>query len=60
MKKAKTLEKGKAKELEPEEEDEERAAPSANNKLLAEILEEQRLHNERVLAEISQIHGALF
>src|ERR1700723_530402 len=54
------LEKGKAKESEPEEEDEERVAPSATDKLLADILEEQQLHNERVLAEISQIHGALF
>jgi len=54
----------KAKELEPEpeeeDEDEERVAPSATNKLLADILEEQQLHNERVLAEISHIRGALF
>ena len=45
-KKAKMLEKGKAKESEPEEEDEECAGPSATDKLLADILEEQRLHNE--------------
>ena len=59
-KKARTLEKGKVKESEPEEEGEECTAPSATDKLLADILEEQRLHNERVLAEISQIRGALF
>ena len=32
----------------------------ATEKILANILEEQRLHNEWVLAGISQIHGALF
>src|SRR6202040_513070 len=49
-------------ESEPEDEDEEeeRTGPSATDKILADILEEQQLHNERVLMEISQIHGALF
>src|ERR1700720_3574578 len=59
-KKVRTLEKGKAKESEPEDEEEEHAGPSATEQLLAEILEEQQLHNEKVLAEISQIRGALF
>src|SRR3984957_9118992 len=57
---ARTLEKGKAKESEPEDEEEERAGPSAMDQILAAILEEQRLHNERILAEISQIREALF
>ena len=59
-KKARTLEKGKVKESEPEDEEEERAGPSATEHILADILEEQQLHNEKVLAEISQIRGALF
>src|ERR1700722_511477 len=59
-KKARTLEKGKAKELELEDEEEERAGPSATDQILADILEEQRLHNKRILAEISQICGMLF
>src|SRR6202040_2664301 len=59
-KKARTLEKAKAKESEPEDEEEERAGPSATEHILAEILEEQRLHNKKILAEISQIRGALF
>src|ERR1700720_2926250 len=60
VEKVRTLEKGKAKESEPEDEEEEHAGLSATEQLLAEILEEQRLHNEKVLAEISQIRGALF
>src|ERR1700723_227629 len=59
-KKARTLEKGKAKESEPEDEEEERVGLSATEHILADILEEQRLHNEKILVEISQIHGALF
>ena len=54
------MEKGKAKESESEDEEEERAGVSVTDKILADILEEQRLHNERVLAKISQIRGALF
>src|SRR3984957_9164619 len=57
---ARTLEKGKAKESELEDEEEERTGPSAMDQILADILEEQRLHNERILVEISQIHRALF
>ena len=60
LKKMRILEKGKAKESEPEDEEEERTGPSATDQILADILEEQRLHNERILAEISQIRGALF
>src|ERR1700720_2483189 len=60
LKKARTLEKGKVKESEPEDEEEEHAGPSAMDQILADILEEQRLHNERILAEISQIRRALF
>src|ERR1700723_1395062 len=59
-KKVRTLEKGKAKESEPEDEEEERVGLSATDKILADILEEQRLHNERVLVEISQIRRVLF
>ena len=59
-KKARTLEKGKVKESEPEDEEEERTGLSATDQILADILEEQRLHNERILAEISQIRRALF
>ena len=59
-KKARTLEKGKAKESEPEDEEEERVGPSAMEQILADILEEQRHHNEKILTEISQIRGALF
>ena len=54
------MEKGKAKESEPEDEEEEHTGPSATEQLLTEILEEQRLHNKKILAEISQIRGALF
>src|ERR1700720_4166903 len=59
-KKVRTLEKGQVKESEPEDEEEERAGPSATEQILADILEEQRLHNEKILAEISQIRGGLF
>src|ERR1700720_3842233 len=59
-KKARTLEKAKAKESEPEDEEEERAGLSATDQILADILEEQRLHKKRILAEISQIRGVLF
>src|ERR1700722_15380577 len=54
--------KGKEKvwETEPESEEEVVAGPSAMEKILADILEEQRLHNGKVLGEITQIHGALF
>ena len=45
-KKMRILEKGKAKESELETESEEHAGPSATNKILADILEEQWLHNE--------------
>src|SRR3984957_13482479 len=51
--------KGKARETEPESEDED-AGPSVRDKVLTELLEEQRLHNQRLLAEIAQIRGALF
>src|ERR1700720_2770757 len=36
------------------------AGPSVRNKILTDLLEEQRLHNPRLLREITQIHGALF
>ena len=51
--------KGKARETEPESEDEV-AGPSVRTKILTDLLEEQRLHNQRLLAEIAQIRGALF
>src|SRR3984957_2686041 len=51
--------KGKACETEPESEDEV-AGPSGRTKILTDLLEEQRLHNQRLLAEIAQIRGALF
>src|SRR6202040_3840601 len=51
--------KGRAREMEPESEDEV-AGPSVRNKILTDLLEEQRLHNQRLLAEITQIRGALF
>src|ERR1700723_432498 len=34
--------------------------PSVRDKVLTELLEEQRLHNQRLLGEITQIRGALF
>src|SRR3984957_694039 len=51
--------KGKARETEPESEDKV-AGPSVRNKILTDLLEEQWLHNQRLLAEVAQIHGALF
>src|ERR1700720_2006484 len=51
--------KGKARETEPKSEDED-AGPSVRDKVLTELLEEQRLHNQRLLGEIAQICGALF
>src|SRR3984957_19430119 len=51
--------KGKAREMEPESEDED-AGPSVRNKILTDLLEEQQLHNQQLLAEIAQIRGALF
>ena len=51
--------KGKACETEPKLEDED-AGPSVRDKVLIELLEEQRLHNQRLLGEIAQIRGALF
>src|ERR1700720_1997698 len=51
--------KGKVREMEPESEDEV-AGPSVRNKILTDLLEEQRLHNNRLLGEITQIRGALF
>src|ERR1700723_658380 len=51
--------KGKARETEPKSEDED-AARWAGAKVLTELLEEQRLHNQRLLREIAQIRGALF
>src|ERR1700722_364186 len=51
--------KGKAREMEPKSEDED-AGPSVRDKVLTELLEEQRLHNQKLLGEIAQIHGALF
>src|SRR3984957_7852744 len=50
---------GRARETEPESEDEV-AGPSVRTKILTDLLEEQRLHNQRLLTEIAQIHGALF
>src|SRR6202041_3231297 len=51
--------KGKVRETEPGSEDEV-AGPSVRNKILTDLLEEQRLHNQRLLAEVAQIRGALF
>ena len=51
--------KGKACETEPKLEDED-AGPSVRDKVLTELLEEQRLHNQKLLGEIAQIRGALF
>src|ERR1700719_4028687 len=51
--------KGKVHETEPGSEDEV-AGPSVRNKILTDLLEQQRLHNTRLLAEIAQIRGALF
>src|ERR1700720_1082141 len=51
--------KGKARETEPKSEDED-AGPSVRDKVLTELLEEQRLHNQKLLGEIAQIRGALF
>src|ERR1700722_7573872 len=51
--------KGKARETELESEDEV-VGPSVRTKILTDLLEEQRLHNQRLLAEIAQIHRALF
>src|ERR1700720_2438163 len=51
--------KGKARETELKSEDGD-AGPSVRDKALIELLEEQRLHNPRLLGEIAQIHGALF
>src|ERR1700722_3995582 len=51
--------KGKAHETEPESE-EKVVGPSVRTKILTDLLEEQRLHNQRLLAEIAQIHRALF
>ena len=36
------------------------AGPSVRNKILTDLLEEQRLHNNQLLGEIAQIRGALF
>ena len=52
-------EKGKVRETEPESEDKV-TGPSGRNKILTDLLEEQRLHNNRLLGEIAQICGALF
>src|ERR1700723_1081659 len=51
--------KGKARETELKSEDED-AGPSVRDKVLTELLEEQRLHNQKLLGEIAQIRGALF
>src|SRR6202030_2919950 len=51
--------KGKARETEPRLEDED-AGPSVRDKVLTDLLEEQRLHNQKLLGEIPQIRGALF
>ena len=50
--------KGKARETEPGSEVEV-AGPSVRDKLLTDLLEEQRFHNHRLLAEVAQIRGAL-
>src|ERR1700720_455500 len=51
--------KGKARKTELESEDEV-AGPSVRTKILTDLLEEQRLHNQQLLAKIAQICGALF
>src|SRR6202040_3568142 len=51
--------KGKARETEPKWEDED-AGLSVRDKVLIELLEQQQLHNQRLLGEIAQIRGALF
>src|ERR1700720_1580516 len=51
--------KGKARETEPGSEDEV-AGPSVRDKLLTDLLEEQWLHNHRLLVEVAQIRRALF
>src|ERR1700720_2627490 len=51
--------KGKARETEPKSEDKD-VGPSVRDKILTELLEEQQLHNQRLLREIAQICGALF
>src|SRR6202040_2017114 len=51
--------KGKARETEPESEDED-AGPLVRDTILTALLEEQRLHNQKLLGEIAQIRGALF
>src|ERR1700722_19975830 len=51
--------KGKARETEPRSEDED-AGLSVRDKVLTNLLEEQRLHNQTLLGEITQIRGALF
>src|ERR1700720_4590107 len=51
--------KGKARETEPESEDED-PGPSVRDKVLTNLLEEQWLHNQKLLGEIAQIRGALF
>src|ERR1700720_4182786 len=51
--------KGKARETEPRSEVEV-AGPSVRDKILTDLLEEQWLHNQRLLAEVAQICGALF
>src|ERR1700720_3003147 len=51
--------KGKARETEPRSENED-AGPSVRDKVLTDLLEEQRLHNQKLLGEIAQIRRALF
>src|SRR6202040_966561 len=51
--------KGKAREMELESEVEV-AGPSVRNKILTDLLGEQRLHNQQLLAEIAQIRRGLF
>src|SRR6202040_2660981 len=51
--------KGKVRETEPRSEDED-AGPSVRDKVLTELLEEQQLHNQKLLTEVAQICGALF
>src|ERR1700720_2221879 len=52
--------KGKARETELEMEEEVVVGLSTRERILANILEEQRLHNAKLLGEISQIRGSLF
>ena len=51
--------KWKVHETELESEDED-AGLSVRNKILTDLLKEKWLHNQRLLAEIAQIRGALF